>query len=127
MLHGRMNQPLPLRTGAWISTLLLLGTCEAGVMETGEPVDVELTSDLSEVSVGDSVRFEAEAVGRNLAAVRIDFMDGRVDTLGAHGAVEASLTEYHAYDEDGDFRVRAEAEEIEGEWESDEVTVRVVP
>ena len=117
----------PARGGAWVLALLAVAACEAGVMETGEPVDIELTANVHQATVGDSIQFEAEAVGQHLAAIRIDFRDGRVDTMDARGANEAAFRRSHAYEGEGDFMVRAVAEEFEGSQESDELEIRVDP
>ena len=95
----------------WVAALVAFGVALVGwsdsIVEGELPFTVEVSSETSSATVGDSIEFIVRATGTALFASVLAFGDGVSDTTFAQGARTLQTRRFHAYDSAGTFVARA--------------------
>ena len=116
-----------LKTTPLLAGVLLFGLgCSDTSIGGGNPLSITLTVDPAVgAAAADTFTFQYEATGTDLLGVVLHFGDGQVDSLSALGAVTASATRLHTYEDPGTYSAIASAVEAVGGTLADTVSVEV--
>jgi hypothetical protein len=98
----------------WLVVIAAINLGCSAITDVGRPLTVTVTASKTTAAVGESIDFRADATGRSLFGIEVDFGDGIAEAQSTFGAQSATARFSHAYDEAGVYEVAAFAVEQSG-------------
>lgn len=117
--------PYSLRALLPLLILGLAGCGETGVLESGNPFEIDFEVMPTEATVGEEIEFFVEVTGASLQSVTLRFGDGEEESEEFQGSILAGMDRTHTYEEPGTYTASVEAQEFTGEFKREEVEILI--